>query len=264
VPEGDALRRTAARLDAALTGRVLARAELRWPDAAGVDLVGRTVLGTRPYGKHLLTRLDDGRTLHTHLRMDGSWRVLPAGRPAPVSDPWVRAVLGTHEWLALGQRLGMLDVLRTADEPRLLAPLGPDVLDDDFPAAGLPGVLERWSADPRPAAEVLLDQGVQAGFGTIWTAEALFARRMWPWIPAREVADPATLVMTGRELMARAVAALPDPRAHGRLGEPCVRCGTPIAVGAARPAPMERPVFFCRTCAPGPAGPTAPRYARRP
>ncbi len=75
MPEGDILRRTAARLDQALAGRVVRRAELRWPDAGGVELAGRTVLGTRPYGKHLLTRFDDGRTLHTHLRMDGSWRV---------------------------------------------------------------------------------------------------------------------------------------------------------------------------------------------
>lgn len=263
MPEGDALRRTAARLDAALAGEVLTRAELRWPDAAGVDLVGRTVLGTGTYGKHLLTRLDDGRTLHTHLRMDGAWRVRPARGTPALDDPWVRAVLATDRWLVVGERLGMLDVLRTVDEPRLLAPLGPDVLADGFPTAGLPGVLGRWAGDARPAAEVLLDQGVQAGFGTIWTAEALFARRTWPWTPAREVRDAATLVMTGRELMARAVTAMPQPRAHGRLGEPCTRCGTPIAVNGARPAPMERPVFWCPTCQAGPPGSVAPPYSRR-
>ena len=44
MPEGDILRRTATRMDLALAGRVLVRAELRWPSAATVDLVGRTVL----------------------------------------------------------------------------------------------------------------------------------------------------------------------------------------------------------------------------
>lgn len=247
MPEGDVLRRTAARLDQALAGRVLVHAELRWPDAAGLDLTGRSVLGTAAYGKHLLTRLDDGRTLHTHLRMDGYWRVRPAGSAVP-RDPWVRAVLGTAEWTAIGYRLGMLDVVRTREEHTLIGRLGPDVLAEDFPAVHLADVVRAYARDPRPVAEVLLDQHVQAGFGTIWTAEALFARRLWPWTPAASVEDAATLVMTGRELMWRSVAAPRDSRVHGRVGRPCERCGTAIAVGTARRPPMQRPVFWCPTC----------------
>lgn len=249
MPEGDILRRTAARLDQALAGRVVRRAELRWPDASGVELAGRTVLGTRAYGKHLLTRFDDGRTLHTHLRMDGSWRIGRTGSSAGAErDPWVRAVLAADEWTAIGLHLGMLDVLRTHDEPAVIGHLGPDVLDDDFPTDGLPVVLAQVVADPRPIAEVLLDQRVLAGLGTIWTAETLFARRVWPWAPAREAPDPASLVMTARELMGRAVTADPHARVHGRAGRPCERCGTPVAVGTARRPPMERPVFWCPTC----------------
>jgi endonuclease-8 len=41
----------------------LVRGELRWPTVAVGDLAGRSVLHTRPFGKHLLTRQDDGRTL---------------------------------------------------------------------------------------------------------------------------------------------------------------------------------------------------------
>ena len=100
MPEGDVLRRTAAHLDRALAGRRLVRADLRWPTAATVDLVGRTVLGTRPYGKHLLTRFDDGRTLHTHLRMDGTWRLVPSvERRAAARSPQVRAVLADERLL---------------------------------------------------------------------------------------------------------------------------------------------------------------------
>ncbi|HMO10167.1 MAG TPA: DNA-formamidopyrimidine glycosylase family protein [Actinotalea sp.] len=249
MPEGDVLRRTAARLDRALAGQEVVRAELRWPDAAGTDLTGRTVLGTRAYGKHLLTRFDDGRTLHTHLRMDGYWRVHRSGATAaPERDPWVRAVVATGSWTALGHRLGMLDVLRTADEHTVIGHLGPDVLDDDFPTAGLAGVVARYAQDPRPVAEVLLDQRVQAGFGTIWMAEALYARRTWPWTPADRVEDVATLVMTGRELMSRSVTAPRDSRVHGRAGRPCERCATPLVEGTAGTPPMERPVFYCPAC----------------
>jgi len=39
------------------------------------------------------------------------------------------------------------------------------------------------------------------------------------------------------------------PRAvHGRLGAPCVRCGTPIPVVQANEPPYERPVFWCPAC----------------
>ncbi len=248
MPEGDVLRRTAAHLDEALAGRALVRAELRWPDAAGLDLRGRTVLGTRAYGKHLLTRFDDGRTLHTHLRMDGYWRTYRSAHGPREGDPFVRAVLATEGSVAVGHRLGMLDVLRSTDEHTVIGHLGPDVLDDDFPAVGLSRVLARWAADPRPAAEVLLDQTVQAGFGTIWTAESLFARRIWPWTPANEVPDAASLVMTGRELMARSIPRPRESRVHGRAGRPCERCGTPVAEGTARRPPMERPVFWCPVC----------------
>ena len=263
MPEGDILRRTAAALDRALAGRVLVRSELRWPTVAGLTFVDRTVLGTAAYGKHLLTRFDDGRSLHTHLRMEGAWRIVPTSSPSAAGRPaTVRAVLATADQTALGVRLGMVDVVRTRDENTLVGHLGPDVLAEDFPAEGLAVALERWAARAgTPAVEVLLDQTVAAGIGTIYAAESLFARGIWPWTPADEVADPATLLMTARFLMARSVAA-PSPtatgetapgrttRVHGRTGLGCRRCGTPIRQGTARAAPQERPVYYCPTCQP--------------
>lgn len=264
MPEGDILRRTATELDQALAGAVVTRTDLRWPTAAGTSFDGRTVLGTQAYGKHLFTRFDDGRTLHTHLRMDGSWRTRPTGSSqAEARDPFVRAVVGTDDWTALGHRLGMLDVVPTRQEHTLVAHLGPDVLADDFPERGLPDAIARAAArGATPVAEVLLDQTVAAGIGTIYTAETLFVRRLWPWTPADET-DAATLYMVARTLMLRSVNAS-SPTAtgdtapgrgtqvHGRVGRPCRRCGTPVAVGTARRPPMQRPVFWCPGCqAPG-------------
>lgn len=250
MPEGDVLRRTAARLDAALVGVPLVRAELRWPTAATVDLVGRTVLATVPYGKHLLTRFDDGRTLHTHLRMDGTWRVAATGTPAALArSPKVRAVLGTERWTAIGYLLGMLDVVPTRDEHTLVGHLGPDVLADEL---DVDEALRRWAArGATPVAEVLLDQTVVAGIGTIFMAESLFAERVWPWTPADQVGDPARVLAVARHLMQRSVATgRPPERVHGRLRRPCVRCGTPIAGGTANRPPMDRPVFYCPRCQP--------------
>lgn len=273
MPEGDILRRTAVTLHRALTGAVVTSAELRWPSVAAVDLVGRTVLSTHSYGKHLFTRFDDGRTLHSHLRMEGSWRLErsrtgddgssgpsdAAARPRP-RGPFVRAVLSTASWTAIGDRLGMLDVVPTRDEHDLIGHLGPDILAEDFPTTGLRRALQSYAErGATPVAEVLLDQRVLAGIGTIYMAESLFARRIWPWTAADAVQDPASLLMTARALMERSVAAQTTDSpttadrwlvrsVHGRRGRPCPRCSTPVARGEVREAPMERPVFYCPRC----------------
>ena len=256
------MRRTARTLDQALTGRVLERSELRWPSAVGADLTGRTVVATRSYGKHLLTRVDDGRTLHTHLRMEGSWKIARTGSPgARGRGPYIRAVLGNGVWTALGDRLGMLDVVPTDQEGTLIGHLGPDILDEAFPTTGLDEALSRIAARGSvPVAEVLLDQTALAGIGTIWTAEPLFLRRVWPWTPAEKVPDLPGLLMTTRGLMVRSVESTSGPTVtgevgrgqgsyvHSRMGRPCRRCGTPIERGVARKPPMERPIFYCPRC----------------
>src|SRR5262249_58765065 len=55
--------------------------ELRVPGSATADLSGRQVTGVVARGKHLLTRIEGGVTLHSHPRMDGEWRLYPADRP---------------------------------------------------------------------------------------------------------------------------------------------------------------------------------------
>ncbi|WP_250447856.1 Fpg/Nei family DNA glycosylase [Actinotalea sp. C106] len=269
MPEGDILRRAARTLDQALTGQVLLEAELRWPTLAGAHLSGLTVLSTDSYGKHLLMRLEDGRTLHSHLRMEGSWRMSRPGSAELARqrrDPHVRALLVTEPWAAVGHRLGMLDLVATREEGSLIGHLGPDLLAEDFPTTGLGEGLRRLAAQGRtPVAEALLDQRVVAGLGTIYVAESLHVRGIWPWTPCEELEDPATLLMTGRRLMERSVASTTPTatgdesrgrtsRVHGREGQPCRRCGTTIVVEQARQPPVERPVFSCPTCQPEPQG----------
>ena len=116
VPEGDVVWRTARRLHAALAGDVLTAADLRWPGIETADLSGREVLAVLPRGKHLLMRFsgDPPLTLHSHLRMEGSWRLQAASMPAPTGTGRrddVRAVLRTATWTAVGRKLGMLDLV---------------------------------------------------------------------------------------------------------------------------------------------------------
>ena len=75
MPEGDTVFRTCVRLHEALAGRELLAAELRWPGLSTAQLAGMQVVEVLPRGKHILIRLDSGWTLHSHLRMEGQWRI---------------------------------------------------------------------------------------------------------------------------------------------------------------------------------------------
>ena len=131
VPEGDTVWLAAQRMNTALAGATLRRGELRVPQLAGIDLTGATVTEVVPRGKHMLTRLADGRTLRTHYRMDGSWHIYRRGRPWRGGPGHaVRAVLATDvlsraaaDRLAAGSLRGTAADW-TCEDPRELEPWG--------------------------------------------------------------------------------------------------------------------------------------------
>lgn len=260
MPEGDVVLRTARRLTQALADGPLVRAELRWPSVAGYDLTGRRVLETVSHGKHLLTRLDDGRTLHTHLRIEGTWQIRRTVTPP---EPWrrhtVRVVLATARWTCAGISLGMVDLVPTEAEHTVVGHLGPDLMADDVDVATAAANLRAQGG--RAVGEVLLDQTVAAGIGTVYVAETLWTLQINPWRPAAEVEDPEAVMRTAAFLMrrsadARTMTATGDPRpgrdthAYGRADRECRRCGTPIREGRLGRPPTDRVTFWCPRCQP--------------
>ncbi|MGV9772939.1 Fpg/Nei family DNA glycosylase [Streptosporangium sp. NPDC003464] len=259
MPEGDVVYRAAGRLGRALDGRVLTRSDFRVPRHATADLTGRTVLENVSRGKHLLTRIEGGLTVHTHLRMDGSWQISPAGRRPPPGDV-VRLVLANAEWQAVGVRLGVVDLVATDEERRLVGHLGPDLLGPDWdPAEAVRRLLER----PGTAiGEALLDQRNLAGIGTIYRAETLFLAGVSPWRPVGAVEDVGRVVTLAQRLMhanrerpERVTTGDLGPGrgswVYGRAGRPCLRCGQRISRGEMGAQPQERLIFWCRHCQPG-------------
>ncbi len=266
MPEGDVVWRTARQLDAALTGRALTRSDFRVPRFATTDLTGRVVRDAVSRGKHLLIRVDagpggaGGLTVHTHLRMDGSWRIRPAGGYPP-GDHRVRLVLANDEWQAIGYSLGVAEVLRTDHEDQVVGHLGPDLLGDDWDAAR---AIARLRAPARPLGEALLDQANLAGIGNLYKAEVCFLRGLSPWRPVAEVDDLAALVELARRLLdankervGQVTTGNPargqETWVYGRSGRPCRRCRTPVrADGRAGQgsAAMERVTFWCPVCQP--------------
>ena len=262
MPEGDVVWRTARQLDAALTGRVLTHSDFRVPRFATTDLAGRAVTGTVSRGKHLLTRVETGVTVHTHLRMDGSWRIRPASDYLP-RDHRIRLVLGNGERQALGYLLGIVEVLPTRHEERVVGHLGPDLLGPDWDPAE---AVRRLRADPaRPVSEALLDQRNLAGIGNLYRAEVLFLRGIDPWRPVGEISDLEALVELARKLLdankdridqVTTGSLVPGAQTwvYGRAERPCRRCGGRIrrvAASGRSGDDGDRVTFWCPRCQPG-------------
>jgi endonuclease VIII len=261
VPEGDAVWSTARRLHEALAGRVVTRSDFRVPRYATVNLAGQTVTEAVSRGKHLLIRTGNGLTVHTHLKMEGSWRIRPAAERIPPTHT-IRVVIANEQWQAIGYQLGITEVLRTAEEDRVTGHLGPDLLGPGWDAAEAAEAVRRLTKDPgRPIGEALLDQRNLAGAGVIYATEMLFLRGVDPWrtvgsVPADEL---SALVELGHRLLDASKerpghATTGDTRpgrenwTYGRAGRPCRRCGTLIRRGEAGPPGRERPRFWCPNC----------------
>ena len=256
MPEGDTVWLTARRLHEALAGRVLTRSDVRVPRYATTDLTGRAVTGCAARGKHLLTRVEGGITVHTHLRMDGSWRVRPAGDRIGGGHR-IRLVLANDTWQAVGYQLGIVEVLPTAREARAVGHLGPDLLGPDWDPAE---AARRLRAVPaRAVGEALLDQRNLAGIGNLYKAEVLFLRGVDPWRPVGEVAGLDAVVSTAQRLMdankerfSQVTTGVSRPGeqtwVYGRAGRPCRRCGTPIRAADQGGDTTERVTFWCPHC----------------
>jgi endonuclease VIII len=259
MPEGDVVWRTASQLHEALAGRKLTRSDFRVPRFATTDLSGRFVSDTVSRGKHLLTRVDGDVTVHTHLKMEGTWRV-SAASGYPLRDHRIRLILANDQYQAVGQSLGIVEVIRTSREDAVVGHLGPDLLGPDWDAGE---AVRRLGEQPgRTIGEALLDQRNLAGLGTIYRAETLFLRGVNPWRAVGEVADLTGLVELARQLLdankARAGTVTTGSTArgqqlwvYGRAGQRCRRCGTPILRGSLGPEPEERIAVWCPRCQPG-------------
>jgi endonuclease-8 len=250
MPEGDALHRAARALQA-LVGQEL-EVETPHPRAAvkglAPVLAGRRLEGVEAVGKNLLLRFEGGVVLRSHLRMKGRWRVLR--RDAAISGtPWL--VLRGDDQVAVLWGGSILELDRG-----VVRRLGPDILGDppdfDAMAAAVRGV-----DAGRAIGDALLDQGLVAGIGNMWKAEALWEARVSPWRRLAQVADDelrAVLEAAHRLMKARLDGTRARRRIYRRAGRPCPRCRTQI-----RSWPQgegARMAYWCPRCQVGEEPPT--------
>lgn len=265
VPEVETLVRD---LREAVVGRtiyeteVLQPAAVRFPPAGEFIslLADRVVVGAQRRAKHILLPLSGDLVLGVHLMLWGTLALVPTQQPR-VLETLVVWRLDQDEDLRLVDKLGYartaaapLDVL---EEKLDLHSLGPEALDPDFDV----NVLTRQLTRRRGVLKtVLLNQRVLAGLGNRDTDESLWLARIDPRRSAasltldeltrlhaaigKVLAEGIALRGTQRDLFGRKGQALHRRYIFERTGEPCPRCGTPIAyvrIGG-------RNTHYCPTC----------------
>ncbi|MEZ5089469.1 MAG: DNA-formamidopyrimidine glycosylase family protein [Micropruina sp.] len=270
LPEVEALRSF---LTDRLTGATIARTELLAFSALKTfqlplsALHGAEITQVRRYGKFLAID-GSGTWLVFHLARAGwlQWRdALPAKPARPGRGPLsLRVVLADDSGFDLTEmgtqrKLAVYVVEDPSDVP-MLATLGPDPLADDFDSDALAAILAK--AGRSQLKGVLRDQRVIAGIGNAYSDEILHAARLSPFKPANALSD---------EEHARLFAAVKDElhgaigrsvgraakelkgekklglRVHGRTGQPCGVCGTPIAEVSFADSSLQ----YCPTCQTG-------------
>jgi endonuclease VIII len=255
MPEGDTIRRLADKIDRRFTGERCVRCVTRDPRLVGVDLSGASMTGVDAIGKHLFIRFDNGKTLHSHLRMDGSWTVGP-----PAREPeWRRRI---ELWMETGRLTGIdlpiVELLPTANEERAVGHLGPDLCGAELP--DLEEVVERLQRDPHaPLAAAFLDQRNVAGFGNIYAIEVPFIAGVSPNQPVGTIDGLGHLVGAGTALIRTNAERGPqnttgrrlnaaDHWIYGRKGRPCPLCATTLDGWEERESPWKRASVWCPVC----------------
>ncbi|MGI8665555.1 MAG: bifunctional DNA-formamidopyrimidine glycosylase/DNA-(apurinic or apyrimidinic site) lyase [Jatrophihabitans sp.] len=246
------------------------RRHLAGPHDLTQRLVGRRISSAQRRGKYLWLPLDGGPDcLIGHLGMSGQLLML---EPQVPDGPHLRARLRFEDG---GQELRFVDQctfggLHTdelvpdppTEVPSGIAHIARDPLDDHFDDL-------RWIASARKRnttiKRLLLDQGSISGVGNIYADEALWRAKLHGDRPTAGLsrAQLAGLLAELRQVFADALLAGGTSfdslyvnvngesgyfdrslNAYGREGEPCRRCGRPIA----RVKWMNRSSYFCRHC----------------
>jgi endonuclease-8 len=277
MPEGDTIFRTARQLHRALAGRTVTRFAAVSPRLTRIDedrpVAGRTVEGVRSAGKHLLVAFSGGLLLRTHQRMSGSWHLYRPGERWRRSPAAARIVIETPEFVAVAFHVHDAEFLEGGARRRggSLGRLGPDLLAAQFDERE---AVARLREPPDEAvASALLAQWRLAGIGNVFKSETLFLCGVHPSVRVADLNDERLhgLVATARRLLLANVAEAPPglaprrvwPRqttgraspgerlwVYGRRGQPCRRCGTPIAY--ARTGTEARGTYWCPRCQPAP------------
>jgi endonuclease-8 len=262
MPEGDTILRAARTLSRAISGKELDRLALGSVRDRGplreIELRPHVrIEGVEARGKHLLISLSDGRTLHSHMGMTGSWHLYRPGEPWRPRERAARAVLETEDAVAVCFTPQTLELLsEPAEDAERIRRLGPDLSVDGADVAEAARRLRGLRPPETEIGVALLDQRVSAGIGNVYKSETLSACRIDPFTHIGDLTDDEVrdLFATASALLRRNAATVmrstvPGGLAvYGRAGRPCRQCGT--AIRSRRQGEHARTTYWCPSCQP--------------
>ena len=177
---------------------VIRNASMRWPIPADLPqtLLNQNLISLKRRAKYILAEFANSDnapsgTLLLHLGMSGRISLLDRSYPPEKHDHFdiefhgVDGKVGSVLRLRDPRRFGA--VLWAGLQPNnhaLLAPLGPEPLDDTFNAKYLHTQLKTRSAAIKVA---IMDSHLVVGVGNIYASESLFRARIHPETPAKNV-----------------------------------------------------------------------------
>ena len=215
-------------------------------------LEGRRFAGAERRAKNILLPTDDGElVLHVHLMSAGRLRLLRHGDKQP-KTPAFRlsfedgsSIVLTEAGAKKRAKVGLYTPEAIEEE---LAHLGPEAYG--LSAGDLGEIL---ASDSRRLHAFLRDQRLIAGIGRAWANEILNHARLSPYALTTELTGEEVERLNdaiqeelarGLELRERGASDKKIYRVHNRLGEPCPRCGTPLA----QVDFDEHTIYYCPTC----------------
>ncbi|HKO47300.1 MAG TPA: DNA-formamidopyrimidine glycosylase family protein [Polyangiaceae bacterium] len=259
MPEGDTLHRTAHTLGRVLEGQRLVCVRSSIPAIAHAELAGQLVESVCARGKNLLVRFDDGRVLHTHLKMLGSWHVYRPGERFQRPEHQARVILEVSDALAVcfsAPTVRLLTPQAAAQDPYLNG-LGPDLIPDQFDLGQ--AVAGLHALGDLSLGEALMTQTALSGIGNIYKSETLFVCRSNPFRAVSEFdrEQLTRIVRTARELLRKNARPGSSQRTtttnsggrywvYRRSGQACRVCGSRVRMQ--RQGALHRSTYYCASC----------------
>jgi formamidopyrimidine-DNA glycosylase len=256
------------RLADKVQGRVLQRVKVLHPFLLRTAVPplsqaeGRTVAGIERLGKRVVLALDNGLFLVIHLMIAGRLRWLPPGGkpPGKISLAVFEFDSGSLVLTEAGsQRRASLHVVADRAALQAMDPGGIDVTTADLATFS-----ERLLRENHTLKRQLTDPRLFSGIGNAYSDEILHRAKLSPILlsKAMQPAQVAQLFDATRAVLAewterlraeagdwpeKVTAFHPQMAVHGRYGQPCPVCGTPVQ----RIVHADNETNYCARCQTG-------------
>jgi formamidopyrimidine-DNA glycosylase len=230
-------------------------ATLKTFDPPLAALEGRRLAGAERRAKRLLFPTEDGElVLLVHLMTAGRLRYLQPGEKGPKTPAFRLRFQGGAELVlteAGSKKRAGVWLLTPEAAAAELEHIGPEANELDVDQ-----LTEILASDSRRLHSLLRDQRRIAGIGRAWANEILHAAELSPYALTKDVTPEQVArldhaikeeLARGLELRERGANDQKTYRVHKKLGEPCYRCGSPIAQVDFE----EHTIYYCPDCQTG-------------